>query len=853
MKRFNFVAIIVTVCLIAGLIAGFTTVSASEDPIRYFSLRTDSLTATSDGVSIVESNGVSVAEASGIGGGSTGLVIGTGDYVTFEFDLADDCVGGTIKVVGYEMGYNSPAANVGIYIPGYAENDGYYVLDPINMGDGTLSIVGFGFGNTSWYDSAKKIIRVRIFGATDERPAKILQISVSDEIPDVVQKKINLDVLSDYTGKITYIGGGVNIYYDNGVTPFYHLVGPVICEFFVPAETESLIPSLIQINDGAVVLRNAGGIDGTPGNYTYKVENGKEIPLDGFTVENSGGVSFKRVVLMMYGGENHFVKTLSFEINSGSGGEQTTGFEAIVNVNSDNVPESGYSYFKVGSAEEKKHCVSTSETDFEETNSGMVNDTNLGGSFTYQNARKVKAGEYVMYEFDLPDTATGATLKIFVSGSRPEVAVHSDESRNRFALRAQNSFAPGSASPLIYSFDDSDALTESDKVIRVLLTAESDFSLFSVMIQTSDPEPLAESVMVQNLSEESLRYLVDANSVNMYYLLGTAPSFFLSDGNELIYKFAVDGDEVVLNVTGSGLIGYSYSFDGVNYSDVSMLNNAAAGVCETKILKIDCRDKDELYVKFTGSGFLRSFGLGIEEAVAVNYDIDTFTAYESGFIYDMSMADYRNPALKGYVGIAHGMISENGRRIAFKDAVDKAYITYKFVFDASKIKDTDGVNALNISMKVVRGTYEVSVSSNPGFPESSTLRFTGSSSTPSFDASDILTATETVNGTKTVYVRVSHNNAVADTEPYGGNMDLVFEQISAHADGTKGIQWPNDSNFDYDMEIDYEHAGELPAVPAAPEAIFGTENVGGGCSSGASAILFAAIFVGGILAWRIKL
>ncbi|MGN1099208.1 MAG: hypothetical protein ACI4S9_02590, partial [Christensenellales bacterium] len=168
--------------------------------------------------------------------------------------------------------------------------------------------------NSSWYNSASKIIRVKISGTSDVSPVKLTNISVSDSAVDVIDDAISLTPLCGETGKLNYIGGSVDLFFDNGI-PTYHLVGPVICEFFVNAAATSITPELVALNNGAVVLRNAAGIDGTPSNYTSTVQSGVPIDISGYAVEGSGSNTYKRIVLMMYGGTNNFVKSLTFTLD----------------------------------------------------------------------------------------------------------------------------------------------------------------------------------------------------------------------------------------------------------------------------------------------------------------------------------------------------------------------------------------------------------------------------------------------------------------------------------------------------------------------------------------------------------
>ncbi|MGN1099835.1 MAG: hypothetical protein ACI4S9_05780, partial [Christensenellales bacterium] len=119
------IAIVFSFGLISVNLPETTSAFADSSSARYFELRTDSLTASAPGVSVVEQTG---AEIVSVGGSENAIQLGSGDSIIFEFDLADDCVGGLIKAVGYNIGTSSSTAIVGIYIEGYQENDGYYTL-----------------------------------------------------------------------------------------------------------------------------------------------------------------------------------------------------------------------------------------------------------------------------------------------------------------------------------------------------------------------------------------------------------------------------------------------------------------------------------------------------------------------------------------------------------------------------------------------------------------------------------------------------------------------------------------------------------------------------------------------------
>ena len=111
------------------------------------------------------------------------------------------------------------------------------------------------------------------------------------------------------------------------------------------------------------------------------------------------------------------------------------------------------------------------------------------------------------------------------------------------------------------------------------------------------------------------------------------------------------------------------------------------------------------------------------------------------------------------------------------------------------------------------------------------------------DATNIFTAAPETAGTKTVYVKVACGATAADGSY--AQQECIFTQLGVYADGTKGVIWPNDDEFDYNDPADYDKHPGLPSLPETPATENGTETFevpgSSGCGAGASGGLAALL------------
>lgn len=781
------------------------------------------------------------------------LKLGTDASVTFEFDLPNDCAGGTIRFFGRNIG----AAKVGIYIPGHAENDGFYELTLINKGDASYVICDYGFGNSSWYDAAEKIIRVRVWGATDASPALIYNAAV---IP--VGQDYAFDGEADFgpltqggTKYMFYSGGGAgsDIYYDNGVTPTV-LLGLAIYELRLPVNQTLFTLNFSSL--GGVIwigIKNSAALSGDLAAYT-RVSTGIPSDLSAYTVtdpDNAPGSGDEYICVQIVAaagpdaGGQVFFKSISAK---GEVPEQTEGFTPSENKNV-NIPENDrYVYFKAGDANEKNYFYSPTsaasvEEGFNESHSGLVTDMDLGGNIATKNARKLAANETLTYEFDLADGVMAARLKLFAKMGSFKVSAHVDKSEKRYTVIPSSGLGAGMRGAVIYELDGTNALKASDNKFRIQITAERETTLFSLLIETGATEALTSGVHITNLSENALKYLHNTASPNLYYLDSSIPTWFIGGSSNVVFRFNLGSAVEKVNLTAAvtGSVTVSTSYDDATYTTAFTFNSGAAGaISESRMAEIANGANKTLYVKLTAAGdsFVHSVSLGMPSVRDDKAEFTVFGDGEADYLYSMPV----NPANtgSGLTGVCSKVIFENGRRIAYNDTLSSELI-YKVDFDAAKIFTEGGQNKLYVSLKVAYGSYNITVSSKSDFAAGSSVSLKGSfssNSNPMVDASAIFTAAGAVNGVKTVYIKITHDAGGADTSY--PTQELVITGMGVYADGTKGVVWPNDNEFDYDLDADYENHPGLPALPVTPDTTTGTETYEeqgeGGCKSSAAAV-----------------
>lgn len=850
----------------ANAFLDFFTVRTTAAPDQaIISMRTDSLTASAEQASILSVSGADVVLDA-----QEGTVPGEQNYnnvlrfdeaseeAVFEFNLPNTSTGGQVRL----FGSNLDALKVGIWNP--ADGSWYHLADAAYQGDSKYGVLVAGFGNTTWYDAGQKIIRLRLWEVSGE--ARLHRITVVDGVTPVLGLDESLTVghlTAEESLYALYYGNGLKTYFNDKAEAGLHLnPGMAIWELKVTASANFLHVSLDAMTPTGFGLRDASqnaAPDGNPADY-IAVQSGSQIDLSGFGIldpDGQAGSGDEYYLVHLFGWNAGDSILRSFTVQPIFNDAVVT-FEAMDNANS-GVPEQTYTWFAVGSEEEKQHYFADAslgsdyEAIFEAGNQGLVPGTANGGSFATRNARQFTIdgdqAQSLIYEFRLPAATQSAVIKVYgTSGYR--LIVHTQNSIYRQTLLPDEAMGANTWGLAFYTLDES-FFTAGDGVIRVELVAEAkNQQIFGISVQTGETLSLEESVQIAPFSEESYLYAVSATQPNLYYLNSDVPSWYLVGGSSITYRVQIpdEQDTLLVAATASGAIGVEVSTDGALFENLFTVNNNGGGITATEIGEVDVSSAKTVWIRTTGGpGFLVYLNLSYPAEAGTVFTFDTFTADEFSHIADLSAADPSSPVPYGYVGLSHRDFSRTGRRIGFMAAAPEgASIVYAFDFDASAIWEEDGQNKLYLNLRAIFGTYNIWISDN--------LNFTGNVVTASgsaprdlvLDASSVLTQTVAADGIKTIYVKISHNNAEPDTN-MGGGLDFIFESLGMYADGSKGSGWPNDSNFDYDDAPDYEHNPGLPALPEDPEPVTGTENFGGqSCvATGAGSSLLLCLVVGG--------
>ncbi len=849
------------------------TVAAPDSPIA--SLRTDSLTASAAQASIVSVSGADVVLDA-----QEGTVPGEQNYnnvlrfdeaaeeAVFEFDLPEDSAGGQIRL----FGSNLDALNVGIWNP--ADGGSWYQIeDAAYLGDSKYGVLMAGFGNSTWYDAGQKIIRIRLWEVSGE--ARLHRVTVVDGTSPVLGLDESLTVghlTAEESVYALYYGNGLKTYFNDKAEAGLHLnPGMAIWELKVSAAANELELTLNTMTATGFGVRDASqnaAPDGNPANY-IAVQSGAQIDLSGFGIldpdgQADSGDEYYLVQLMAWNAGDSILRSFTAQPLFN---DADVVFDPLDNANTE-VPEQAYTWFAVGSEEEQQHYFADASLGsdyvaiFESGNEGLVPGTANGGSFAARNARQFTLSgdqaQSLIYEFRLPADTQSAVVKVYgTSGYR--LVVHTQNSTYRRTLAPDEAMGSNAWGLSFYTLDES-FFTAGDGVIRVELVAEAkNQQIFGLSVQTGETEVLGESVQISPFSEGAYRYAVSAAQPNLYYLNSDIPSWYLVGGSSVTYRVQIpEGrDTLLVAATASGAIGVEISTDGSLFESLFAINNNGGGITATEIGEVDVSSAKTVWIRTTGGpGFLVYLNLSYPAEAGTVFSFDTFTADEFSHICDLSAADPSEPVTYGYVGLSHKEFSRTGRRIGFEAAApDGASIVYAFDFDADAIWEENGQNKLYLNMKAIFGTYNIWVSDNLNF-EGNVVTTSGTAPRDVvFDASQVLTQAVAENGIKTIYVKISHNNAQADTN-MGGGLDFIFETLGMFADGSKGSGWPNDGNFDYDDAPDYEHNPGLPALPEDPEPVTGTEVIGGGeggCgATGAGASLTLGLLLCGaaVIFWK---
>lgn len=812
MKRKLFLCVLAMVFAIGagGALKHLIPASAEETGDRYKFVRTDSLKGP-NAPSAREGTMQIYNDMPGSSGSNNPIVLlNSQAWVEYPFDLADDISNARLSVCA-QRGY----VKVEVKADG---SDAYQALTAVSDADKGYCIYLLSQENA--LSAANNKFTVRITNALDGGEMVLSSIAVQAEPPMNVTaadigEELAINPYTDNEGKYFYSSTtGINRYW----------LTPELGATQVPS-AHSVVFRLVFADDVHKVL-----VSHTShyGNLTLETSaNGSDYaaPEDG-TVDVSEEKTLY-IRLTAYGAED-FIKTLTVRNIPDEAPVPGKG----VNANT-SVPEEEESFFHAGDEIEKAHMFATSENieeEFNSTHSGLGVDGFEGGGMELgNNARSLAAGDYLVYDFDLPDDKESARLVLrAISGLNFSVSKDNGESWTE--LTAAGAPEAQTRGFWLFNLDKDNALGGEGNRFRLRIQAASQGYVFSVGVFAGGYE--AENGAALNYdTATAYRHLYATNGSRSYYGNYTVSQFFLNSGDAYItFRFdlpATVGElnaKILISACGGGEALY-VSADNESWSgDLIPVKAGGSSTPPTTFVSLGgeqtVKDSQTLYVKVSGTGsagaFIRDLLVAYSTAedekegnirVGSTEDAAHFHSIDeaSGVVFMSEEKDWRTP----YRKVA------NGHSVTYRlDLNDDAY-------------------GMLVSVKAISGNYTLAVSSDP----EANFTVVASGTSGSENAVTIYRGFER-NPNKVVYLRITANDS-----------DLVYSDISFTTEGVPEVGNTDkpyeDGDFDYDEEVPDISGDERPSLPAVPEDPDPVV-VGGGATGGCGGSI-AGAFAGWII------
>ena len=280
------------------------------------------------------------------------------------------------------------------------------------------------------------------------------------------------------------------------------------------------------------------------------------------------------------------------------------------------------SYFQVGTDAETAHMFGASsdfQTEFNATHGGLTKDGHEGGysESLPDNARKLTAGEYLVYDFDLADGIKSGKLKIH-AGAGLTVKVSADCGDSYETLTAVG--APGGRGMYIFDLTENDALKNEENTFRLLIQASGENYVFAVSVHEDADEIYSCGVSLKAWSQGGLRNLVATDNVHTYYGNAMYPSYyFKTTDSYAIFKVKFDESvaSIIFYVNQCANVKVELSGNGTDYTVV--LENLLGGAGETPYNTFDASayltDNATVWLKMSGNsggGFVFDCGFSVD-------------------------------------------------------------------------------------------------------------------------------------------------------------------------------------------------------------------------------------------------
>lgn len=558
------------------------------------------------------------------------------------------------------------------------------------------------------------------------------------------------------------------------------------------------------VEDGVKTLAaSASGANGSPFKLTWSTDGATFSNFSSIGIMEVDGASIVYVAVEAESSDDVFLMSLTV---TGSDEEPVSNPAKGENANV-NVPEAANNYFVVGSAEEKLYMFGT-EQDFSATHAGLVKDGHQGGgSVEVANARKfTSGGQYLAYDFDLPQGITSARL-VLRAGKGLAINVSKDSGETYTQLSTE--MIPTERGYYLFELTVNDALDGNDNKFRLVIMASDENYVFAVGVYADNYE-ISEGVLLTPDTEAGIRYIVDTKNVKSYYINAKYSTYFISPNAYVTFKFVLPDTVanleagIIATACGGGEV-IMVSADG-NFESASNLFASGQGGSATpqarviKIMNIESvKDSKTLYIKIAaanGDAFFSNVFLAFNSANVTKVDkkIAVNSSEEAAVLY--GGANTMAVAFQNETGFGNG--------VPYRKLGQNGYVIYRVKFDTSK-------NGFQFIFNNVAGSYDITISkimSNEYFY--SALTGSGAGEKSFVDYNVFKKSADGVLYDGVVYIKIANT----------GSGDLIYsdfmlkvDDIPEDLDGKPDY----DKNFDYDEANPAPDANDKPTLPDVPD------------------------------------
>ena len=557
---------------------------------------------------------------------NTGRQIPSGKAVTYRFNLADDMNSANLRLYGKLAADSSIRIKVEYALSGSEEFTELPVAAGSIYNTGTYS---FALSEKDALADAGRTFLIRITSLDDSVCLSHLYLGTDTSIPGD-----QLSVAPMTAEHLKYFENAALEYVlnNNGTPALFVLAGGFLTyHFTIPEDWEN------------VSLAYSGDHDGLQMSCT----NG----TDTLTVSGRAGTLELESLLTA---ENREIHVTLAQPDAPAGNAVVTAFSLAKaaastgkgpNLNQSVPADQSEIYFAVGTESENLFKFSSERVSFDQTHEGMAtDDANGGWQAGTLNARRMLTGQYLVYEFDLQDTAEQAVLKMYGSAGLT-VQYSLDEGGTWADLKA--AFLPYQLGYQRYDLTAEDALKNDDASFRIKITGPG--YLDEVYLSCAD-QKLSDSLYLSVHTEDMIRYLWAGANNYTYVSYNKTPMMFLVGKDEqMVFRFPLaEGVQVrsllsTLVSNGDNTVSLEVSADGEQYIRI-MTSIDGGGTPSTQQTGLPeemqqaVAESGVLFVRLYsnhGQSFVRDLGIVIsEESNSGKFTV--FEAEEAAFAEDLN-------------------------------------------------------------------------------------------------------------------------------------------------------------------------------------------------------------------------